>query len=324
MSDSAPIAGQPTWHRLTQHTLPAILLLIFFLITITTHAQPLAPVIDLLEVEFWPDFDRPSVLVLLTGTLPEDTNYPAMVVVPIPENATVNAIARVDESGSMFSDLEVDDSVPGQLTITTMDPTFRVEYYVPYSAEGNQRNYTFEWQSNLTVNELVATVQQPSLANEINLSPEAIQVNNRPDGLLYHTLPVREVPAGEMYSLEMSYNLLRPQLSAELLGGQQPAGPSNITGNMGGQESGFNWQIALAAAAFGLAIAAGVWLLLGYRRSRRRVSKPRPVRRSRVKRTASSINQGSTKRANFCYECGQRLTKGDKFCRNCGTAVKGA
>lgn len=324
MRDSASIEGQPTWHRLTQHTLPAILLLNFFLITITTYAQSSAPDIDLLEVEIWPDYDRPSVLVLLTGTLPEDTNYPARIVLSIPENATINAVARVDESGSMFSDLEVDDSVPGQLTITTMEPTFRVEYYVPYSAEGNQRNFTFEWQSNLTVNELMATVQQPSLADEINLSPEAIGVNNRPDGLLYHTLPVREVPAGENYSLEMSYNLLRPQLSAELLGGQQPADPSNITGNVGEQESGFNWRIAVAATAFGIALAAGVWLLLGYRQSRRRISKPRPVRRSRGKRTTPSINQDSTSRANFCHECGQRLTKGDKFCRNCGTAVKGA
>lgn len=324
MRDSASIVGKPTWHRLTRHTLPAILLLIFLLITITTYAQSSAPAIDLLEVELWPDYDRPSVLVLLTGTLPEDTNYPARIVLPIPENATINAVARVDESGSMFSDLEVDDSVPGQLTITIMEPTFRVEYYVPYSAEGNQRNYTFEWQSNLTVNELMATVQQPSLANEITLSPEAIQVNNRPDGLLYHTLPVREVPAGEMYSLEVSYDLLRPQLSAELLDGQQPAGPPDISGNVGGQESGFNWRIALAATAFGLALAAGAWLLLGYRQSRRRISKPRPVRQSRRKRSAPSTSQGSTSTANFCHECGQRLTKGDKFCRNCGTAIKGA
>ena len=324
MRDSALVAQQPIWQRITLHMLPAVLLLIFVATTITTYAQNPAPVIDLLEVEFWPDYDRPSVLVLLTGTLPDDADFPATIVMPIPENATINAIARVDESGSMFSDLEVDDSIPGQLTITTMEPTFRIEYYVPYSAEGNQRDYTFEWQSDMAVNELMATIQQPSFASEITLSPEAIQVSNRQDGLLYHTLPVREVPAGEKYSVETSYNLLQPQLSAELLGAQQPAIPSETIGDVGGQESGFNWQIVLVATAFGLALAARAWLLLGYRQARRRISKPQPVRRPRGKRTSYSASRSSTGKANFCHECGQQLTPGDKFCRNCGTVVKDA
>ncbi len=324
MRDSDLVVRQPIWQRIVLRMLPAVLLLNFMATTITTYAQNQAPVIDLLEVEMWPDYDRPSVLVLLTGTLPDDAEFPAIIMVPIPENATINAIARVDESGSMFSDLEVDDSIPGQLTITTMEPTFRVEYYVPYSADGNQRNYTFEWQSDMAVNELMATIQQPSLASEITLSPEAIQVSNRQDGLLYHTLPVQEIPAGEKYSVETSYNMIRPQLSAELLGAQQPAIPSETTGDVGGQESGFNWQIVAAATAFGLALAAGAWLLLGYRQSRRRISKPRPVRRSRAKRASSSTSRSSTGKAKFCHECGQQLTPGDKFCRNCGTAVKGA
>jgi hypothetical protein len=323
MRGPALIVRQPIQYRIILHALLVLLLLIFFRPALMTHAQSSVPEIDRLEVELWPDFDRPSVLVLLTGILPEGTNFPARIVIPIPEDATINAIARVDESGSMFTDLEVDDSVPGQLTITTMEPNFRVEYYDPYSADGNQRDYTFEWQSNTAVNELAVIVQQPSLASEIDLSPEAIQVNNRQDGLLYHTLPVREVPAGEEYSLELSYNLQRPQLSAELLGGQQPAVPSDIIGDVGGQEPGFNWQIAVAAAAFGLALAAGAWLLLGYRRSRRKISKPRPVRRSREKRTAYSTSQSSGKGANFCHECGQGLSPEDKFCRNCGTPVKG-
>lgn len=324
MRDPALVTQQPIWQRIVLQMLPAVLLPILAATTITTYAQNPAPVIDLLEVELWPDYDRPSVLVLLTATLPDNADFPATIVLPIPENATVNAIARIDQSGSMFSDLEVDDSIPGQLTITTTELIFRVEYYVPYSADGNQRDYTFEWQSDMAVNELVATIQQPSMASEITLSPEAIQVNNRQDGLLYHTLPVREVPAGQMYSLETSYNLLRPQLSAELLGAQQPAIPAETTGNVGDQESGFNWQIVAGVTAFGFALAAGAWLLFGYRQSRRRISKPHPVRRSRGKRTSYSSSRSSTGKANFCHECGQQLTPGDKFCRNCGTVVKGA
>lgn len=323
MSDPTPKMQRSIWQRTMLQIFPALLLFILVAATITTYAQDPATGIDQLEVELWPDYDRPSVLVLLTGTLPENTEFPATIVLPIPDNATVNAIARVDESGSMFSDLEVDDSIPGQRTITTMEPIFRVEYYVPYSADGNKRDYTFEWQSEMAVNELVATIQQPSLANEITLSPEAVQVNNRQDGLLYHTLPTQNVPAGQRYSLEMTYNLQRPQLSAEISGAQQPAIPTVPSNDVGGQNSGFNWQIVVGVTAFGFAIAAGAWLLLGYRQSRQRVLKPRPSRRSRETRTTSSASRGSTGKAIFCHECGQQLAPGDKFCRNCGTAVKG-
>jgi predicted amidophosphoribosyltransferase len=30
-----------------------------------------------------------------------------------------------------------------------------------------------------------------------------------------------------------------------------------------------------------------------------------------------------TGKVNFCHQCGERAQSGDKFCRNCGTALKG-
>jgi hypothetical protein len=48
-----------------------ILLIFFMLMPMTTgFAQKPVSVIDSLDIEIWPDYDRASVLVLLTGTLP--------------------------------------------------------------------------------------------------------------------------------------------------------------------------------------------------------------------------------------------------------------
>jgi hypothetical protein len=74
-----------------------ILLIFFMLMPMTTgFAQKPVSVIDSLDIEIWPDYDRASVLVLLTGTLPRDTQFPASVTLPLPETAQLNAVARID------------------------------------------------------------------------------------------------------------------------------------------------------------------------------------------------------------------------------------
>ncbi len=262
----------------------------------------------------------------MTGTLPDDATFPATVTIPIPEAATINAIARVDEQGAMFTDVESDDSVSGLLTLTLESPTFRIEYYDPYSSDGNDRQYTFDWQSEIGVNELAAIVQQPSSASNMTISPEDVGVTTQPDGLLYHNLPVQKLAAGESFTIDIGYTMLRPQLSAELLTGQptsapvftdEQALPSAAPG------SDFNWPLIAAAMAVVLAIAAAAWLIVNSQQKKKRVVKPRPIRSSGVQRSSSSAGKPSS-RANFCHECGQPVAAEDKFCRNCGTALKGA
>jgi hypothetical protein len=292
--------------------------------TITpAHAQT-PPTIDVLEVEFWPDFDQPSMLVLMTGTLAEDVSLPVTVVLPVPADATINAVARVDESGGMFSDIDYDESSPGLVTFTAMDPTFRIEYYAPYTAVGNQRDYTFDWLSDISVSELFATVQQPAMADEISLDPPAGEFSNRQDGLVYHSIPPQAVPAGQSFRLETSYELSNPQLTVETLTSQQPIIPpaaGNFESPEATSDGTINWPIIIIAAGLGLALVTGIWFLTANLRSKKRVVKPRPVRRTQTPPPASTVAK-SAGNLKFCHECGHSLDPADKFCRLCGTPVK--
>ena len=285
---------------------------------ISSWAQEAATSLDRLEVWIWPDYDRPAALVLLTGTLPEGTPIPASVTIPIPLEADVNAVARIDLTGSMY-DIEFDDSVPGQLTLTAPDPQFRVEYYYPYVAEGNDRSFTFSWQSDMAVDELSTEVQQPAFADDMILFPGAKEISTKEDGLQYHILPTAEIASGELFEFDASYTLSSQKLTADPV----PAQEVELTGpdieEAVDSGSDFNLLLAIGVTAAVLIIAAIGWLVYSGRSGGGRVVKPRPLRQARK----SSPKTSPSKTQRFCHECGEPLDVEDRFCRNCGTPVKG-
>ena len=306
----------------------AMLLIIGLLQSTNLSAQEPATVLEFLEVELWSDFDRPAVLVLLSGVLPDDVPLPATITLPLPEEATINAVARVDALGDLLN-MEYDDSVPGQLTLIASDPGFRIEYYFPYESDGDLREIDFHWLADLEVNQLITTFQQPSSATDVIMSPEAFQARNGQYDLLYHEIQGQEVPAGVPYTFEASYRMIRPELSAEVIDLQPPpvSAPAVVPPQQDSSDgSDFNWPIVLAAAVAVLAFAAVAWLIYSGRNRKRRVIKPRPAARTQRRRStsppAAKVTTGGTK-SKFCHECGQPLDPADKFCRSCGTAVKG-
>jgi len=300
----------------------ALLLLLLLSSASTLLAQSTVTELDELTVDLWPDYDRRQVLVLLTGFLPTDAPLPATVTIPIPPGVELNAVARIGEGGAMFSDVEYDDSVPGMLTFTTPDPSFRIEYYMPYVADGNDRSFTFSWQSDTAIDSFLTSVQQPSLANEISLSPKAEEVTSGGDGLTYHEVTPMSLAPGEAFELAVSYTLIQDQLTAEILSPQEVplVGSESGESTIGGNASEFNWLVVAGAAALIILVGAGGFFVLKSQRtgsSRRRVTKPRPTRSS-----APSAKPTTSSSTRFCHECGQPVDATDSFCSNCGAAQK--
>lgn len=296
---------------------------LLFVPAFSSQAQGEVTAVDSLVVDFWPDYDSTAVLVLMTGTLPAGTATPATVTLPLPENAEINAVAYMDAvNGLMNADFE---QVGDQLVITTPNLDFRVEYYLPYEANGSQRSFTFSWTSDLSVNQLEAKVQQPLAASGMVIEPNPIEVREATDGFTYHLLPDQIIPPGQSLAINVNYTMSSDELSASLAdtsssgsstGGTidlQPTGPASTSSSA---TQGINWPIVAGAAGGILILAALAFLYLG-NQSRTRVRKPTPKRRpTRPVRPQAGAGR-------FCHNCGEPVDAGDRFCRNCGAPVKG-
>jgi hypothetical protein len=289
---------------------PFILLIIIMTMPMAVgFAQNPVSVIDSLGIEIWPDYDKASVLVLMTGTLPDDTQFPASVTLPLPEAAQLNAVARFDrKDGNMIDDIFSSTETPGTLTFTTPDLRFRVEYYFPYTVNKTQISFDYTWLADLTVNNFQLRVQRPTSAGRLNTKPATASVVRSGDGFDYHSFPVRTVPAGQSFSLQVDYTITTAQLSAASLpspnANLQPAAFPATPGS----GSGINWALAAVVTGGLLVLAALIWQISS-RRSPSGIREP----------VDSGIEKQS--RAQFCRNCGEPTDEGDKFCSGCGSEL---
>jgi hypothetical protein len=284
--------------------------MLFMLMSMSTgFAQSPVSVIDALDIDIWPDYDRASVLVLLTGTLPEDTLLPASVTVPLPEAARINAVARIDpKDGNMKDDIFSSTDPPGALTFITPNLRFRVEYYFPYSINGNRRSFDFNWLAAVSVNYFQLRVQRPTSASSLKTEPDTVNVVNRGDGFDYHTFPARAVQAGQSFSVRVDYKMTTVQLSATSLPSQNTNMKTSAVPAASSTGFGINWALTAVITGGFIIIVALIWQIAS-RRSSPKIRKPVELRikkRSGVK---------------FCCNCGEPIDEGDRFCRGCGSEL---
>ena len=288
-----------------------LLLIFFILMPLTTGlAQSQVTVLDSLVIDIWPDYDKASVLVLLTGTLPGDTRFPASVTLPLPETAQLNAVARIDISdATMKDDIFFSTNPSGTLTFITPDLRFRVEYYLPYKVNNNQRSFDYIWLADVAVNQFQLKVQQPIASGSLKTEPATGNISKGGDGFDYHIFSPRTVPSGQPFSLHVDYNMTTAQLSVERLppsntGIQAPGLPATSTAG-----TGINWPM-VAIVTGGLIIVVALVLQIGSRRSSSSIREPfyaELEKRSSVK---------------FCHNCGVPVKEPDKYCSECGTALQ--
>jgi hypothetical protein len=285
------------------------LIALFILIPMATgHTQDKATAIDSLLIELLPDYDRASVLVLLTGALPADTKLPATVIVPIPETAQLNAVARIDSSDGQMKDDIFSSPAPNGISFITPDLSFRLEYYLPYVVNNNQRTFSFSWLASISVNKFKLKIQRPLFASQLTTDPASINVLSGEDGFTYYTFPEKAVPAGQSFSVRVDYTMSTDQLSAERLAPpsdrqQEPGLPSTTkTG------ANFNWPL-LAVVAGGLVIIMVFVWKIAIRRSESK--RPKPHNATTQKESYSE----------FCSNCDNPVDTDDKFCSKCGAGL---
>ncbi len=309
-------------------TLPIILSLIFlFLPKVVFPSQAEGPTeLDSLVIKLWPEYDDPGLLVIIDGQLSTPGDE---IRLPIPAEAKLNAVATSDGSGRLLKNEWTEEKAEDGARLLVMvpeNPLFRVEYYAPFSIDGDKRVIEFELPAGY-LNAAQATIETllPPGSKDIQLSPPADEsdptqkdahIFRRTLGEIKDQAVVQNVtylnPSGALTVPETpatSEDLLQSQPSSQ--NETPPAATTKSSPNL--------WIIALGVIAAILIVggAIGLWLT----RDRGDEDEVAPPRRAAKRGRSSVVSAKKSTSGNmdrFCRQCGEEFGEDDRFCRYCG------
>lgn len=277
--------------------------------------------ISAIEVDLWPEYDRASMLVIYRVTLAPEVTLPASVNLRIPSRVGVpNAVAAKQADGSLINipyDLQ-NSGDWGQLVFQAPTPEIQLEYYDPALVkEGTKRSFEYRWPGDYAVTRFTMQVQQPIGAREMMISPSFGAGMTAPDGFVYYSYDSGAVAMGQTFSVNIEYQKDTDDLSLT----DMPISPSVPISESPLTSPGLADLLPYILALIGLIllIGGGLW----YYQSGRDQLQVKPGRR-RNRRKPSEQEAVTTEDGDFvyCHQCGKRASKGDRFCRACGTQLR--
>jgi ribosomal protein L40E len=293
--------------------------------------------LDELQIAFWPEYDRSSMLVIYRGTLAPSLSLPASLTFSIPARyGPPMAVAYSDAQGRLLN-LQFTTAASGEVTtfsFETPSANFQFEYYdTSLDAGSPTRRYAFTGVAPYPIQSLILQVQQPVGASGLTATPALGSSTVGSDGLNYFEAVRNNVAVGESIALDLTYHKTDAALSSN---NSQLSSANNTTssGSTGPATSRATSPVLIVSVIVGL---VGVGLvgtgIVWFARSRKAspvsvfASTVRPHREKghppRPKEVAPSAPALASNRSSaFCHECGVRLQPEDVFCRNCGTQVR--
>lgn len=273
-----------------------------------------------IEVDLWPEYDRPSVLVIYRITLPSTTTLPVDLSFRIPAAAgepsavAVRQMSAQGEAG-LFT-IPHERQVVGDwgvISLTATLPELQIEYYDPgLVKEGDARQFEYHWPGDYAVDVLKLQVQQPLGASEMSISPASGQGATGGDGLVYYNKEVGALTAGQTFSLTINYKKSNDDLTAANLQ-VQPSAPVSVTPERS------SLLVVLPWALGGLGVALIVGGVVWYLQSGKGKEEERFRRRHRTTPVKEPEGTGGYI---YCHQCGNRAGPGDRFCRICGAKLR--
>ncbi|MFQ5341729.1 MAG: zinc ribbon domain-containing protein [Anaerolineae bacterium] len=295
--------------------------------TLASAQQPAGPEIQQLQVDLWPQYDDPRLLVIYKGDLSAPPEQPLRF--PIPAGAKVNAVAHLDDQDSLINETWKSEA-SGDLQVITFTPAtarFQLEYYLDMISSGPDRSFAVDIDvDGQTVNSLGIAVQQPASATNLQGEPALSGPVAGFQGLSFFSRQLQNVQPGQTVRQTVTYTKPDDTLTVDQIepAASEPAGPPSSDAS---SDSGFATNLAdRSATRFWLPIGAAVVILMGLAligvgawRARQedvaavRPAARRPRRRTRPQRAAE---QGGP--ASFCHQCGAPFEPADQFCGECG------
>jgi len=281
--------------------------------------QPAAPqsevVFTTLGVDLWPDYDRPGVLIIYRASVAPGVSLPTLVALRIPAAAgPPNAVAERQADGQLIT-LPFERRIEGDTAVIEMmvtRPIVQMEYYDPgIVKDGASRSFTYTWPGDYAVGALSVSAQQPDLAQNLTTDPPATNRAPGIDGLMYHTIDLTGLDAGETIDVRLTYEKASDQLSVETMAPVDPP-PAEVDAAPAGGTDTEVVVIVMAVLMVVALIAAAVVVL----RSRGGAT---PAAHGAARAPAPSAAAGAPK---FCTQCGAAAGGADRFCHQCGNAVR--
>jgi hypothetical protein len=256
--------------------------------------------LDSLQIEIWPEYDRPAALVILRGELAADVGLPAALTLRIPASTGgPTAVAFATAKKARLLNLKYDRSEAGEfiaLRFSVPERFFQVEFYDRLATGSSERAYRYLWPGDLPVGWLDLVVQEPAGSSNVSVLPPLAERSTGTDGLQYRSAQLGPASQGKPLPVEVRYTKLDPRVSVEILklgstaAFTEPGQPPGTKASL--------WPYVASGAVAVLFAAAGTayWL---WRRRR-------------------ALAQGG---ARFCAKCGNGVAGGDRFCSGCGAAL---
>ncbi len=298
-----------------QRWLIVLLLILMLIAPLASPAKAQSAVeFDRLQVDIWPEYDRPEVLVIYRMSLADTVSLPAQISLHIPAAAgQPYNVANQDVDGMLYN-LEYSLTPEGdwvRVTFTTPTPSLQMEFYDPgLQKNGNDRSYKLNWTTDYKVNNLTVRVQKPFNASSMVIAPQMGTAQQEADGLSYYTTVIGAVAAGTPVSLSISYTKPDDQLSVT------PMPVQASTPVQAPRQWDWSSILPWILGGVGLVVIAlgGLW----FWQSGRKSSGSGGGKRHR----SAGERQGGGEGAVYCQQCGKKAGPGDAFCRSCGTRLR--
>jgi hypothetical protein len=272
--------------------------------------------LSLLEIDLWPEYDRPTVLVIYRITLASDTTLPVNLTLKIPASAGAPfAVAARQLDGILVNIVYEQQSSGDWATIkfTATMPEIRVEYYDPgLVKQGEARHFAFSWPGGFQVDSLAVQVQQPVDSSNMRINPSLGNGSLGNEGLTYYSAQVGPLSTNQTFDLALDYQKTSDILTFNSIQVKpsQPLGP-----NTAGRKTLNIPTIILASLGVALIAGGAIWYFLSGRKDMR------PSRR-RFRSLQSESPEDAAGGVIYCHQCGNRASSGDSFCRVCGTRLR--
>lgn len=266
-----------------------------------------------LEVQLWPEYDQPSVLVIYDFRLPASTQLPVNIAIRFPKDANLTAVASQAADGSYLNTSYVGPSVgdPWQTVTVQIRSTavYHMEYYQPLSKSGGVRQFSYLWPGDYAVDDFGVSVRTPLDTTNLTTDP-AMPSAQGSDGATYLKKDFGAVGLGQQIPIQLNYTKTSDALSAS----QQDLRPSQPLGaNTPGRVMLSNY-LPYIVGALGLALIIGGAVYFWQSSRGNRAARPR--------HRARAVPGGEIESDVYCHQCGTRARVGDHFCRVCGTRLR--